>query len=106
MDTSQRRAVPAGEDDGPPVEASGGFWRVRSLAAARQVLRARESTTQAGFSAEAIPRGRLKHYPILISDGPLHDRQRSSIQTYAPHTWSLPSRTPSGVNGAWVQGRP
>lgn len=83
----QRRAIPTGgADDGPAVERDGGVWRVRSLAAARQVLRARESTTQAGFSAEAIPRGRLKHYPILISDGPLHDQQRSKVARFLAPT--------------------
>ena len=84
---NQRRAMPAGEaTDGPAVERQDAVWRVRSLAAARQVLRARESTTQAGFSAEAIPRGHLKHYPILISDGPLHDRQRSKVARFLAPT--------------------
>ena len=80
---NQRRAMPAGDSaEGPAVERHGAVWRVRSLAVARQVLRARESTTQAGFSAEAIPRGHLKHYPILISDGPVHDRQRSKVARF------------------------
>ncbi|WP_245852197.1 cytochrome P450 [Isoptericola jiangsuensis] len=57
-------------------------WRVRSLETARQVLRARHATTQAGFTAEAIPRGRLKHHPILVSDGPLHDEQRSKVARF------------------------
>ena len=61
------------------------MWRIRSLAAARQVLRARDLTTQAGFTAEAIPKGYLKHHPILISDGPLHDEQRSKVgRFFAP----------------------
>ncbi len=79
MALNQRRATPPAEADGPAVEQLDGLWRIRSLAVARQVLRARASTTQAGFSAEAIPRGHLKHYPILISDGPLHDEQRSKV---------------------------
>ncbi len=82
MTINQRLAVPAGDEDGPGVEQLDGLWRIRSLAVARQVLRARESTTQAGFSAEAIPRGHLKHYPILISDGPAHDRQRSKVARF------------------------
>ncbi|GAA5164922.1 cytochrome P450 [Ornithinimicrobium tianjinense] len=57
-------------------------WRVRSLEVARQVLRARHATTQAGFTAEAIPKGRLKHHPILVSDGPLHDEQRSKVARF------------------------
>lgn len=82
MGADLRRATPAGERDGPGVERDGRLWRVRSLSAARQVLRARATTTQAGFSAEAIPRGHLKHYPILISDGPLHDQQRSKVARF------------------------
>ena len=57
-------------------------WRIRSLEAARQVLRARHATTQAGFTAEAIPQGRVKLRPILISDGPLHDEQRTKVARY------------------------
>ena len=80
--TDRRRAVRPEEADGPGVEQVGGVWRVRSLAAARQVLRARESTTQAGFTAEWIPKGWLRHHPILISDGPLHDEQRSKVARF------------------------
>ncbi len=82
----RRKAVKAGERDAPRVEHSGpagqGVWRIRSLAAARQVLRARQSTTQAGFTAEAIPKGYLRHHPILVSDGPLHDEQRSKVARF------------------------
>ncbi len=77
-----RRAVRPGERDSPPVEQDGHVWRIRSLAVARQVLRARDRTTQAGFTAEAIPKGYLKHHPILISDGPLHDEQRSKVARF------------------------
>lgn len=80
-----RRAVKPGEADAPRVEQVGTTWRIRSLAAARQVLRARDRTTQAGFTAEWIPKGRLKHHPILISDGPLHDEQRRKVgRFFAP----------------------
>ncbi len=80
-----RRAVRAGEADGPAVEESGGLWRIRSLSAARQVLRARGQTTQAGFTAERIPTGALRHRPILISDGDLHDEQRRKVgRFFAP----------------------
>lgn len=80
-----RRAVRAGEPDVPPVERTGHVWRVRSASAARQVLRERRATTQAGFTAEWIPKGFLKHHPILISDGPLHDEQRSAVgRFFAP----------------------
>ena len=61
------------------------MWRIRSLATARQVLRARNLTTQAGFTSEAIPKGYLKHHPILISDGPSHDEQRRKVgRFFAP----------------------
>ncbi|WP_418277386.1 cytochrome P450 [Isoptericola jiangsuensis] len=66
--------------DGRPGAST--VWRIRSLEAARQVLRARHATTQAGFTAEAIPQGRLKHHPILVSDGPLHDEQRSKVARF------------------------
>lgn len=54
---------PSGEPDEPRIEHAGHVWRVRSAAAARQVLRERHSTTQAGFTAEAIPKGYLRHHP-------------------------------------------
>lgn len=78
----RRRAVRAGEPDEPRVEHTGHVWRVRSAAAAKQVLRERRSTTQAGFTAEKIPKGYLKHHPILVSDGPLHDEQRSKVARF------------------------
>lgn len=81
----RRRAVRPEEPDEPRIEQSGHVWRVRSAAAARQVLRERQATTQAGFTAEAIPKGYLKHHPILISDGPQHDEQRTKVgRFFAP----------------------
>ncbi|HET9126925.1 MAG TPA: cytochrome P450 [Propionibacteriaceae bacterium] len=79
---SDRRAVRPGERAEPRVERVGKLWRVRSLEAARQVLRARNQTTQAGFTAEFIPQGRLEHRPILISDGPAHKEQRSQVARF------------------------
>jgi len=78
----RRRANRPGEPDAPPVEHVGQVWRVRSAAVARQVLRERRHTTQAGFTAEAIPKGYLKHHPILISDGPQHDEQRTKVARF------------------------
>ena len=78
----RRRSTRAGEPDGPRVGHEGGLWRVRSLHVARQVLRARRETTQAGFTAEWIPQGWLQHRPILISDGPLHDAQRAKVARF------------------------
>ncbi len=85
VEASLRRAMKPGEPAVPRVEREGHVWRIRSLATARQVLRTRDLTTQAGFTAEAIPKGYLKHHPILISDGPLHDEQRSKVgRFFAP----------------------
>ena len=80
--TNRRRSQPPGEPTGPRVERDRHVLSVRSVEAARQVLRARNQTTQAGFTAEAIPKGYLKHHPILISDGPLHDEQRSKVARF------------------------
>ena len=78
----RRRARKGGERTSPDVEQQGSVWRVRSFAAARQVLRARAETTQAGFTAERIPRGVFTKHPILISDGPAHDDQRSKVARF------------------------
>lgn len=91
--TDRRRAVRPGEPTTPTLEREdpGGrrgvsaIWRVRGLAEARQVLRARHATTQAGFTAEKIPR-RLKLHPILVSDGPLHDDQRRKVARFLAPT--------------------
>ncbi len=77
-----RRSSRPGERDAPRVEHDGDLWRIRSLPVARQVLRARRETTQAGFTAEWIPQGWLKHRPILISDGPPHDAQRTKVARF------------------------
>lgn len=82
---STRKAVAADEACAPPVEREGHVWRIRSLPVARQVLRARTATTQAGFTAEAIPQGYFRHHPILVSDGPGHDEQRRKVgRFFAP----------------------
>lgn len=80
--SQQRRAVKAGEVSSPRVEQEGHVWRIRSLEAARQVLRARDATKQAGFTAEKIPQGYLDHHPILVSDGPRHDEQRRKVARF------------------------
>lgn len=107
-----RRARRPGEPDGPRVEQDGRVWRIRSMAAARQVLRARTETTQAGFTAEWIPKGRLKHHPILISDGPLHDEQRKKVgRFFAPsvveerYTKLAESCAQALLDGAEAEGR-
>ncbi|MGA8046598.1 MAG: cytochrome P450 [Dermatophilaceae bacterium] len=82
MERSQRRAVKAGEVSTPRIEQEGHVWRIRSLEAARLVLRARDATKQAGFTAEKIPQGYLEHHPILVSDGPGHDDQRRKVARF------------------------
>ncbi|NNV10194.1 cytochrome P450, partial [Geobacillus sp. MMMUD3] len=59
-----------------------GYHRIRSFAAAREILRARRFTVQAGFTAERIPRGWFSRHPILISDGPAHDEQRRALARF------------------------
>lgn len=81
----ERKTARAREANGPRVEHRPGLWRIRSYAAARQVLQVRGQTTQAGFTAEYIPTGYLKHHPILISDGQPHDEQRREVgRFFAP----------------------
>lgn len=84
---SRRRAIRDDEPAGPAVEhvrlaETPDIWRIRSFAAAREVLRARDSTTQAGFTSEKIPRGIFRRHPILISDGADHDGQRRELARF------------------------
>lgn len=80
-----RRAIHPRDTDGPRVDHLNGLWRVRSLDAARQLLRTRKGSTQAGFTAERIPDWLFAHRPILISDGPEHDdRRRAVARFFAP----------------------
>ncbi|WP_228759942.1 cytochrome P450 [Pseudactinotalea sp. HY158] len=82
MDDDVRLSRKRDEPDEPRVDGDRSVWRIRSLAAARQVLRARSVTTQAGFTAEAIPKGYFRHHPILVSDGPQHDEQRRKVARF------------------------
>ena len=77
-----RRSAKPGEPVLTGMRREGTVWRIGSLDAARQVLRARHATVQAGFTAEFIPKGVLRHHPILMSDGPLHDEQRSKVARF------------------------
>lgn len=79
---SQRRSVKPGEYCPVGIEREGALWHIGSLAAAREVLRARRETTQAGFTSEFIPKDVLEHHPILLSDGPLHDEQRTKVARF------------------------
>lgn len=80
-----RRARHPKDQREPRVVKDGKLWRIRSYEAGRQVLRARHQTTQAGFTAEYIPQAGMENRPILISDGPRHDEQRSKVgRFFAP----------------------
>ncbi|GAB3822836.1 cytochrome P450 [Tessaracoccus terricola] len=105
-----RRAHNPRDTDGAGISRERGIWRIRSVAAARQVLRERNRTTQAGFTAEHIPKGVLRHHPILISDGPLHDEQRAKVgrffapkvvrEHHLPHIEETAERLLTGTDGA------
>ncbi|AZP36709.1 cytochrome P450 [Acidipropionibacterium acidipropionici] len=86
---NRRRAVQPGDPHESTVEQAPGVWRIGSYPVAREVLQARGCTTQAGFTSEFVPKGRLKHHPILFSDGPLHDEQRRKVgRFFAPRVVS------------------
>lgn len=110
-DSDVRRSRKPGEAQTPRVERAGSVWRIRGLAAARQVLQARSATTQAGFTAEAIPKGFFRHHPILVSDGPLHDEQRKKVaRFFAPavvarrHRAGIEARAAAFVEAAANEG--
>ena len=51
------------------------------------VLRAKDATTQAGFTAERIPSRLFSRRPILIDDGPEHGRHRKQlVRFFSPRT--------------------
>ncbi|WP_420176262.1 cytochrome P450 [Luteococcus sp. OSA5] len=82
---NRRKTNYPGEKLEPAVEVVDGVWHVRDMAAAREVLRSR-NTTQAGFNVETINMGWLRP-PILFSDGEPHRTQRAAIARYfAPKT--------------------
>lgn len=76
-----RKSTRAGESTGPGLERVGDIWHVRDAALVRQVLRAKDSTTQAGFSAESVTSTQLRQ-PILFADGDQHRQQRSRIARF------------------------
>lgn len=64
------------------IERDGVLVRVKSFAVAQSLLRLRDGTRQAGFTAEYIPRWLIRHRPILIADGPEHDEQRKRLARF------------------------
>ena len=77
-----RRSQPPGTSPAPEpaVSRRGAEAEVRSLAAARQVLRAGDVARQAGFGAEMAARSPIQmRPPVLWQDGEEHKRQRTAI---------------------------
>ncbi|PID50997.1 MAG: cytochrome [Propionibacteriales bacterium] len=82
---SKRRASRPDDLREPRIDHVDGVWRIRGYDSAKQVLAARTSTTQAGFTAEHLPRVFVGDKPVLFSDGPEHDAQRKSVgRFFAP----------------------
>lgn len=85
--TGRRVSHRPGEADAPRMERAGRVWHVRSTVAARQVLRAKDATKQAGFTVESMPANASPQQPILFLDGEEHRKQRSRIaRFFAPKT--------------------
>ena len=75
-----------GEASSPAAELVGDVWHLRTTEAVRQVLREKDATTQAGFSAELMPES-VGERPILFMDGDEHRRQRTKVaRFFAPKT--------------------
>lgn len=88
---SQRKSDRPGDDPGPRIEVDGQTWRIRSAEVARQVLRSRGATVQAGFVPDGVPREarsgvpsgvRKFRRPVLFADGEEHRLQRSQIARF------------------------
>lgn len=55
---------------------------INTLDPSRELLRARNSTKQAGFTSERIPDWLFRHRPILFDDGPSHDAHRRTLARF------------------------
>jgi len=81
VSTGDRKSVKSGEAAAPGLEFREGAWHVRNAELVRQVLRAKDGTTQAGFTSESVNTSRLRQ-PILFADGEEHRKQRSLIARF------------------------
>ncbi|HEY3407015.1 MAG TPA: cytochrome P450 [Propionicimonas sp.] len=82
LDAADRRlSHRTGEAAWPAAEHRGDVWHLRSTEAVRQVLREKDATTQAGFSAELMP-DRVRERPILFMDGEEHRTQRTKVARF------------------------
>lgn len=58
---------------------------VRDIRAGQALLRAKQATSQAGFTAERIPPGMFARRPILIDDGPEHlEHRKQLVRFFSP----------------------
>ncbi len=76
-----RKSVRTGEALGPRLEKVGKVWHIRDAALVREVLRAKDGTTQAGFSSESVNSSHLRQ-PLIFADGDEHRQQRSLIARF------------------------
>ncbi len=59
---------------------------IRSLRQSQALLRAKQATSQAGFTAERIPFRLFSHRPILIDDGSEHlEHRKQLVRFFSPH---------------------
>ena len=68
----------------PPIDdvVPEGVVVIDEVDPARDLLRARHRTTQAGFTSERIPRWLFRHRPILFDDGDSHDEHRRALARF------------------------
>ncbi|MDO5626913.1 MAG: cytochrome P450 [Mobilicoccus sp.] len=87
----RRKTVREGERTARGVEVIDGVWHISELPLVKEVLRAGNTTVQAGFNSDMVHAEGERAFkdPILFMDGPEHRRQRSMIARYfAPATVS------------------
>ena len=82
---SAKKSLRAGDSEtgrAPVEQDAAGVWRVRSFAAAREILRERK-TRQAGFKADLIANiPGAKNKPVLYQEGKEHQEQRKQTARF------------------------
>lgn len=83
-----RKVIRSDEADSPRVERVGNVWHVRAVDLARQVLREKDGSHQAGFLVEVGSKAtQSMRPPILWMDGAEHREQRAkTARFFAPKT--------------------
>lgn len=83
-----RKVTRRGESDTPRIERVGNTWHIRAVDLARQVLREKDGSHQAGFLVEASAKAmQTLRPPILWMDGADHREQRAkTARFFAPKT--------------------